>query len=250
MQEARGKPVYTSDGERLGDVDLIMDDVDTRKPEWFAIGTGMLGRKRMLVPVAGSEVRSDGVYVRYSAAQVRATPEIEGDEISQDMERRLYSQYGLEYSEQRSRTGLPERESSRRQQTPSRSRRGQTRRSTRTSRRASDEPTRDELYEEAKKLDVSGRSKMAKQQLLRAVERARGRSGTGRSQRGQSRAKANPIEVQKFLEGVDYPTARGDLVSEAKRQGATEEVRLTLERLPDKRFQTPTDVSEAIGKLS
>ncbi|HEV3480450.1 MAG TPA: DUF2795 domain-containing protein [Gaiellaceae bacterium] len=251
MQEARGKPVYTSDGERLGNVDLIMDDVETRKPEWFAIGTGMVGQKRTLVPVVGSEVRSDGVYVRYSAAQVRATPEVEGDQISQETERRLYSQYGLQYSEERSSTGLPERESSRRQTTPSRSRQGrQARKSTRTSRRTSDEPTKAELYEQAKKLDIGGRSKMNKQQLLRAVERARSSSSKGRSESGRSRAKSNPIHVQEFLEGVGYPTQKGDLVREAERQGASDEVRMTLERLPDKRFEAPTDVSEAIGRLS
>jgi sporulation protein YlmC with PRC-barrel domain len=246
MQEARGKPVYSSDGERIGDVDLVMEDVETRKPEWFVIGTAKLGRKRV-VPVVGSEVRGDGVYVRYSAAQVRSTPEIEGDRISQDTERTLYSQYGLEYSEERSRTGLPERRSSSRQTTPSRSRGGrQARKSTPTSRRASDETTKDELYAEAKKLDIKGRSRMNKQQLLRAVERARGSSSKG----GQSRAKANPVHVQEFLEGVGYPTRKGDLVREAKRQGANKDVRSTLERLPDKRFKTPTEVSEAIGNLS
>jgi Protein of unknown function (DUF2795)/PRC-barrel domain/Rho termination factor, N-terminal domain len=246
MQEARGKPVYSSDGERIGDVDLIMEDVETHKPEWFVIGTAILGRKRV-VPVIGSEVRSDGIHVRFSAAQVRSTPEIEGDRISQDIERRLYSQYGLQYSEERSRTGLPERRSSKRQTTPSRSRGGrQARKSTRTSRRTTDEPTRDELYEQAKKLDIEGRSKMNKQQLLRAVERARGRAGKS----SQSRAKANPVHVQKFLEGLGYPTRKGDLVREAKRQGASKQVRSTLEQLPDKRFKTPTEVSEAIGNLS
>jgi hypothetical protein len=251
MQEARGKPVYSSDGERIGDVDLIMEDVETHKPEWLVIGTAILGRKRV-VPVVGSEVRGDGIHVRFSAAQVRSTPEIEGDRISQDIERRLYSQYGLQYSEERSRTGLPERRSSKRQTTSSRSRGGrQARKSTRTSRRTSDEPTKAELYEKAKKLDISGRSKMNKQQLVRAVERARGSSTKSRSQgRGRSRAKANPVHVQKFLEGVGYPTRKGDLVREAKRQGASKQVRSTLEQLPDKRFKTPTEVSEAIGNLS
>jgi hypothetical protein len=253
MQEVRGKPLYTSDGERLGDVEMVMDDVETHKPEWFAIGTGMLSGKRIVVPVEGADVRSDGVYVGYSAAHVRATPEIEGDRISQEMERRLYSQYGLQYSEQRSATGLPERPASRRQRRSSGRRSDGQRRSTRAgraSRRTSDEPTRDELYEEAKRLDISGRSKMNKRELARAVERARGGGQGGRSGRSETRAKANPIQVQKFLEGVGYPTAKRDLVREAKQQGASEEVRLTLERLPEKRFQTPTEVSEAIGKLS
>lgn len=36
------------------------------------------------------------------------------------------------------------------------------------------EPTRDELYERAKQLEIEGRSKMNKEQLRRAVEDAEG----------------------------------------------------------------------------
>jgi hypothetical protein len=242
MGEARGKALYASDGERLGGVDAVLDDIDTRKPEWFALGTGSLGGKRVLVPVEGSEARNEGIFVRYSAAQIRSAPEVAGDEISQEAERRLYSHYGLPYSERRSGTGLPDRPKGR--DTAGRERSaGRERQSSR------DEPTRDELYEEAKRLDIEGRSKMNKRELMRAVENARGRTG-GTADRSRSRAKANPIEVQKFLEGVGYPTGKRALVQEARRQGASEEVRATLERLPDEEFETPTDVSEAIGRLS
>ena len=109
----------------------------------------------------------------------------------------------------------------------------------------SSEKTKQQLYDEAKKLGIEGRSKMSKAQLARAIERHGGRASTSRST-----AKANPVEVQKFLEGVGYPTGKGELVKQAKDHGASAEVRKTLERLPDKRFKTPTDVSEAIGKLS
>jgi hypothetical protein len=40
--------------------------------------------------------------------------------------------------------------------------------------RRGDEPTRKELEAEARKLDISGRSKMGKAQLKRAVTRAKG----------------------------------------------------------------------------
>ena len=230
--DPRGKPLYSADGERLGDVDAVLVDTQTRNPEWFAIGTG-LGRERLLVPVEGSEARLDGIFVSYGAEQVRATPKLEGDEISQETERRLYSHYGLRYSERRSGTGLPDRPKER--GTTPVGRRGGERRT-----RVGDEPTRAELYEEAKRLDIEGRSKMNKAELGRAVARARGAKPT---------EKASPIEVQKFLEGVGYPTGKRELVEEAKRQRASEQVRSTLERLPDERFDAPTDVSEAIGKL-
>ena len=83
---------------------------------------------------------------------------------------------------------------------------------------------------------------MTKQDLIDALR-------SQASARPGSAAKANPIEVQKFLEGVSYPAATAQLVSEAARQGARPEVRSTLDRLPEKSFQTPAEVSEEIGKL-
>jgi hypothetical protein len=121
-----------------------------------------------------------------------------------------------------------------------------------TRRRGREEPTKDELYEEAKRLDIQGRSKMSKAELSRAVGRARGRGGrrTGEARGGRSRARANPVDVQAFLEGVKYPTERGQLLRQAKREGASQKVRSTIEQLPArKKFKDPTAVSKAIGNL-
>ncbi len=60
----------------------------------------------------------------------------------------------------------------------------------------------------------------------------------------------NPIQVQKFLGGVDYPIGKQDLIEHAKSKGADDEVMSTLEQLPFDEFNSPNDVSEAIGKLN
>ena len=102
--------------------------------------------------------------------------------------------------------------------------------------------SKQELQQRATAAGIPVRRNMTKQELVEAL----------RSQPGQppgARAKANPVEVQKFLEGVSYPAATGDLVSEAGRQGADQRIRSTLERLPEMSFQTPAEVSEEIGKL-
>ena len=85
---------------------------------------------------------------------------------------------------------------------------------------------------------------MDKAQLARAVNRRR-----GRSTRGRSPAKANPVEVQAFLEGVGYPVGKRKLLRDAESQGASREVRATLRRLPERQFGSPTEVSRAIGRL-
>ncbi len=62
-------------------------------------------------------------------------------------------------------------------------------------------------------------------------------------------AKVNPVQVQKFLGGLDYPASKEDLMKRAEQEGADENVRSTLEQLPDQNYETPADVSEAIGEL-
>jgi Protein of unknown function (DUF2795) len=63
-------------------------------------------------------------------------------------------------------------------------------------------------------------------------------------------AAINPIQLEKFLKGVDYPARNADLIKKAEQNGADENVRSTLEQLPDQQFQTPADVSQAVGALN
>ncbi len=60
----------------------------------------------------------------------------------------------------------------------------------------------------------------------------------------------NPIQVQKFLSGVDYPASKDDLVARAQQQGADDDVVSTLQELPGERFESPSAVSAAIGQLN
>ena len=63
-------------------------------------------------------------------------------------------------------------------------------------------------------------------------------------------AKVNPVQVQKFLGGLDYPASKEDLIKQAEQEGADENVRSTLEKiLPDQEYETPAGVSQAIGEV-
>ncbi len=62
-------------------------------------------------------------------------------------------------------------------------------------------------------------------------------------------AKVNPIQVQKFLGGMDYPANKDEIVKHAKSKGADEKVMETLEQLPEDDYETPADVSKAIGQI-
>lgn len=104
----RGADVHAQDGEKIGSVEQIFVDEQTRRPEWIGLGTGFFGTKRVLVPVEGSSLAEDHVTVAYAKDHVKDAPDIDADEISQETEAALYAHYGLGYSEARSETGLPE----------------------------------------------------------------------------------------------------------------------------------------------
>ena len=59
----------------------------------------------------------------------------------------------------------------------------------------------------------------------------------------------NPIQIQKFLKGVNYPASKNDLLQNAEGQGADEDARAALEQLPDEEYESPADVSKALGNI-
>jgi hypothetical protein len=62
-------------------------------------------------------------------------------------------------------------------------------------------------------------------------------------------AKVNPIQLQKHLKGVDYPASKEQLIQHAQKQGADENAISVLQQIPDQEYETPTDVSEAVGEI-
>ncbi|WAL61733.1 DUF2795 domain-containing protein [Thermocoleostomius sinensis] len=61
--------------------------------------------------------------------------------------------------------------------------------------------------------------------------------------------KINPIQLQIHLKGMNYPASKEELVQYAKENGADENVCSALEQLPDEEYETPADVSKAVGKV-
>lgn len=59
----------------------------------------------------------------------------------------------------------------------------------------------------------------------------------------------NPIQVQKFLKGVDYPCSKEQLIQKAKEEGADENVIQTLQQTTMDSFNSPNDVAQAIGQI-
>jgi hypothetical protein len=62
-------------------------------------------------------------------------------------------------------------------------------------------------------------------------------------------AKVNPIDVQKYLKGIDYPATKEDLIKHAEKNGADDTLKSLLQELPENKFNKPTDVNKAIGQV-
>jgi Protein of unknown function (DUF2795) len=59
----------------------------------------------------------------------------------------------------------------------------------------------------------------------------------------------NPIQIQKFLGGVDYPATKDALLARAKDSGADSNVLNALQGIPDKEYDGPTAVSSAVSDI-
>jgi Protein of unknown function (DUF2795) len=231
---------------RDGAIGKVTKTTGTRDGGYLVVEPGAampLGRQ-VLVPagfVDTVDLRRKVVSVGLDRAQVKNAPEFDA---ARPLDESARSALGGYYG------GLTQRPPRRTEQTsgqpPSRTRSTSRRQQEGQSGPQRAEPTKAELYERAKRIGLEGRGKMSKAELARALE-GRGERSGGRPSQG---APANPIEVQSFLEGVGYPTHKRRLLDEAKSQGASRKVRETLERLPERQYDAPTEVSEAIGELN
>ena len=94
----RGQELRGSDGEKLGTIEEIYLDADTRQPEWAVVTTGLFGTKQSFVPIGEAGTSGDGMTVPYDKATVSDAPSIDPDgQLSEAEERQLYEHYGRSY---------------------------------------------------------------------------------------------------------------------------------------------------------
>jgi hypothetical protein len=55
--------------------------------------------------------------------------------------------------------------------------------------------------------------------------------------------------VQKYLRDVEYPASKEDLLQQAKRNSAPQEILDTIERLPEDQFGGPQEVMKGYGEI-
>ena len=107
--QKRGQTLCDRDGEKIGTIEEFYLDAQTGAPEWALVNTGLFGTKSSFVPLQNADDDGEALRVPYEKAQVKDAPRVDPDgELSQREEAELYRHYGLEYSESRSDSGLPD----------------------------------------------------------------------------------------------------------------------------------------------
>ncbi len=103
----RGRNVVDAQGGHVGTLEEIYLDQDTDRPEWALID----GQR--FVPLTDVTAEGEDVRLPFSSSQIKGAPQVGADgELSQDDEAVLYDHYGVNYSEGRSDSGLPEGQAS------------------------------------------------------------------------------------------------------------------------------------------
>lgn len=62
--------------------------------------------------------------------------------------------------------------------------------------------------------------------------------------------KITPIDLQRYLGGVSYPANKEELARQAKEKGAGPDILGLINKLPDREYKSPADISYTVGKLS
>jgi uncharacterized protein (TIGR02271 family) len=105
----RGQDMVDRAGEKVGRIEEIYLDAETDQPEWALVHTGLFGTKQTFVPIRDARPSDEGVSVPFDKAQIKDAPKVDADgRLSQSEEADLYRHYGMDYSEARSDSGLPE----------------------------------------------------------------------------------------------------------------------------------------------
>lgn len=73
-------------------------------------------------------------------------------------------------------------------------------------------------------------------------------AGNGAGRKGGS-VKVNPVQVQKYLRGMDYPAGKNQILEKARQEGADSPVLDLLEKLPDQEYTSPAALSAGLGKI-
>jgi hypothetical protein len=59
----------------------------------------------------------------------------------------------------------------------------------------------------------------------------------------------SPANITHYLQGMDFPARRDDLVAQAQANAAENEVMEVIRQLPDQEYESMADVTKGVGEV-
>jgi len=97
IEEWKGQNVVDCDGEKIGKLEDVYFEAGSREAVFGCVKSGMLGRRHLLVPLAGASVSRDHLRVAYQHDHVKDGPQAEpGATLESGTEQELARHYEIE----------------------------------------------------------------------------------------------------------------------------------------------------------
>lgn len=80
MEQLQAATAWDANGEKLGKVTQVHVDGISRKPAWVTVGLGLLNTRENFVPLAGSRLDGDNLYVAVSKDAIKDAPDFTVEE--------------------------------------------------------------------------------------------------------------------------------------------------------------------------
>lgn len=97
-----GETVHDQEGRKFGDVKEIYAVGDGDTPMWVAVAASTgIGRSRLVfIPIARLKQEDDEIRAPYSLQHLHDSPEVEGEELSEEDDRTLRAYYAIGLADQ------------------------------------------------------------------------------------------------------------------------------------------------------
>jgi hypothetical protein len=99
----RGKPLFSSDGFRVGMVEEILYDSESSRPEWLRLATGFLGIRSLLLPAVDASPGPGGLVCGHTLGWIAGQPHVDVGEGIDSLtdEHQIYAYFGLPFDPRR-----------------------------------------------------------------------------------------------------------------------------------------------------
>lgn len=61
--------------------------------------------------------------------------------------------------------------------------------------------------------------------------------------------KASPAAVERYIKGIDFPADRDNLIKQAEKNNAPEDVLHVLNQFEEKEYRTVIDIAKEVGRI-